>query len=60
VLKPGALFSSYEWLRTTKYDKNNKAGWLLRTSTRPTLSLPLLPLLLLLLLLFRVWMRGGY
>ena len=25
VLKPGALFSSYEWLRTSKYDKNNKA-----------------------------------
>ena len=24
VLKPGALFSSYEWLRTSKYDKNNK------------------------------------
>ena len=24
VLKPGALFSSYEWLRTNKYDKNNK------------------------------------
>jgi len=24
VLKPGALFSSYEWLRTDKYDKNNK------------------------------------
>jgi 24-methylenesterol C-methyltransferase len=25
VLKPGALFSSYEWLRTKGYDKNNKA-----------------------------------
>ena len=24
VLKPGALFASYEWLRTEKYDKNNK------------------------------------
>ena len=24
VLKPGALFSSYEWLRTNKYDPNNK------------------------------------
>ena len=24
VLKPGALFSSYEWLRTDKYDKTNK------------------------------------
>ena len=24
MLKPGALFSSYEWLRTDKYDKNNK------------------------------------